>query len=170
MNDIEILLSSRGWGANPQDYNRMNLLTFGADGSGQLVLGHGQSVLAMVRYRFEIPTPGTLRIQFVDAVSNELFVKNGRLGRELLEAEGGMPRELKYVLRNGDFRGQMNIGSEQGPFTYHFRAAITFAEPPYSEPTVRRFGHRPGVTDYTYYGHPVVDQSGYSSANSRNAG
>ena len=163
MPDIDILTGSRGWSANPHDYNLINSLSFRSDGSGELVLGYGQSILAVVRYRFEVSTPGLMRLTFVDAVSNELLFKGGQLGRQLVEAEGRVTRELKYVLRSGDFRGQMNMGSEHGPFTYHFRAAVTFDGPPYSEVTLLRFGHRPGVSDYTYYGYPVVDDSDSSS-------
>jgi hypothetical protein len=170
MNDLEILTTSRGWGANPQDYNRLNLLTFGVDGSGMLVLGHAQTILAMVRYRFEILKPGILRIMFVDAQSNELVFEGGQLSQQLVDAERSMPRDLNYVLRLGDFRGEMNMGSEQGPFRYHFRAALTLDGPPYSESTVLRFGHRPGVSDYTYFGHPPVAESGSISATGQNAG
>ncbi len=163
MTDIEILTGSRGWGANPHDYNRLNILTFGSDGSGRLVLGHGQTILADVNYRFEVLLPGILRLAFIDASANELYLEHGQLGQQLVDADRGIPRELKYVLRTGDFRGQMNMGSEHGPFTYHFRAAITLNGPPYSESTVLRFGHRPGVVDYTYYGNPVVGEFGTAS-------
>jgi hypothetical protein len=163
MTDIETLTGSRGWGANPHDYNRLNILTFGSDGCGRLVLGHGQTVLAEVNYRFEVPQPGVLRLAFIDATASEDFLEHGRLGRLLVEAERGNPRELKYVLSSGDFRGDMNMGSEHGPFSYHFRAAITFSGPPYSESTVLGFGHRCGVVDYTYHGHPVVGDAGTAS-------
>src|SRR4051812_25073448 len=116
MTDIETLTCSRAWGANPHDYNRLNILTFGSDGSGRLILGHGQTILAMVNYRFEIPQPGLLRLAFIDARASEDLLEHGRLGRLLVEAERGIPRELKYVLRSGDFRGAMNMGSEHGPF------------------------------------------------------
>jgi hypothetical protein len=164
MNDLEILTSSRGWGANPEDYNRLNLLTFRVDGFGQLVLGHGQTVLAMVRYRFEISKPGVLLITFIEALSNAVVFNGGQLSQQLVEAERGAPHELNYFLREADFRGQMNMGSEKGPFTYRFRAALTLDGPPYSEATVLRFGHRPGGRDYTYYGHPEVDEPSAISA------
>ena len=170
MNDIDILTGSRGWGANPQDYNALNSLSFGVDGFGRLVLGYGQTILAMLRYRFEIPRPGILSLTFVAELLNEFVLEHGRLSKALIEAEHGTARELNYVLRTGEFRGQMNMGSERGPFTYHFRAALTFDRAPYSETTVRAFGHQAGMTDYTYYAHPLQNESAATSLPIQNAG
>jgi hypothetical protein len=116
-------LTGSSWSANPADYNRLNYLTFGKDGFGRLVLGAFQTVYTEVAYRFEVPEPGLLCLTYVEWIANEFYWERGELGRQLVEAESGVPRNVKYSFRLGEFSGEMNMGSDRGPFKYDFSVA-----------------------------------------------
>jgi hypothetical protein len=76
----------------------------------------------------------------------------------MVNAERDMPREIKYTLSTGQFRGQMNMGTDKGPFRYHFRWVLSLDRPPYPEATVLPFGPLPTSAPYNYFGHPVPEQ------------
>jgi hypothetical protein len=154
MTEFETLTNCGGWGATPEDYNAMNILKFSKDGSARLVLGYGQAVFADVSYRFEITSPGVLRLICVNSSSTHF--RHGQLGRRIVEAERNSPRELPYTLTSGEFRGEMNMGSENGPFTYHFGWRLALERPPYPEATVLPFGQVPTIGVCRYYGYPAV--------------
>ena len=157
MADLDTLTGSRAWVATPEDYNTLNLVTFRKDGSGQLVIGYGQIILAVLMYRFQLTESGRLILTYVDAPPDQQTFDKGEWGRDLLAALRKAPRELAPVLTPGKFRGAMNLGGDKGPFTYHFRWVLSLDRPPYPEDTVAPIGHLPAIGPFAYYGHPADD-------------
>lgn len=152
--DLRILTTSRAWSATPWDYNSLNFLKFNADGSGQLVLGYGQSIHLVGTYRFEVAGVGLLRLTYVDSPSNQCdsaLLPRQPDGKRLWGAELGVPKDIRYELSDGEFRGQQNMGSDKGPFTYHFRWVLTLDRAPYPDGIKLPWGN-----SLTYCGHGGV--------------
>src|SRR5690349_6463580 len=125
---LENLTTGGAWSRCPWDYNLIDYLAFRQDGSGILAVGYGQRVLGRAFFRFEVPEVGCLRLTYADSPDNRRRTPKGLVPWHLEVVE---TIELSFTLRAGDFSGDMNMGTESGPFWYAMKSALELDGPPY---------------------------------------
>ena len=125
---LENLRSGGTWGRQPWDYNLLDSMAFQQDGTGRLSVGYGQLVMGRAIFRYEVPRRGVLSLTFINAPENRRRTPAGLVpwSVDVVEAI-----ELSFVLRAGDFSGDMDTGTESGPFRYALTWALDFDRAPY---------------------------------------
>ena len=110
-------------------YNLIEALSFEPNGPGRLVLGFGQLIFATIAYHHAVRQPGLLELTYVESPGNRI-----RTGGTLTHwsPSPGTTIEVPFRLRAGDFSGNMDTGTESGPFQYAFRWAMDLDAIPYS--------------------------------------
>jgi len=107
----------------------LEYLTFEADGSGRLSLGFGQLVAASVTFLYSVPRAGALQLTYIDSPTNMNWTASGYTHwRPSHES----PIELSFELRTGDFSGDMDTGTESGPWQFSYQWALDLDKCPYS--------------------------------------
>ena len=119
--DASILIGGRGaWSATPWNYSSLRVLEFREDGSGRLTYGYGQTIYAIIQCRWEVPSPGLLRLTYLESPAYQRF-------------QGFVPdpdqsvRDLGYSLMKGEVSGVESIVG----FPYRFLWTLELSEPPW---------------------------------------
>jgi hypothetical protein len=153
--DAAVLAGGRGvWSATPWNYSSLRSLWLSEGGSGELIYGYGQTIYARLHCRWEVVSPGRLRLTYLESPPYQRF-------RGYTPRDETRVRELNFVLTAGEVSGVESIVGQP----YRFRWTLELAEPPwppdlqlpYEVPRVF-FGHReevskaeadPGAADVT---------------------
>lgn len=136
MSDLQTLCTSRAWRGTPWDYNSLFSLRFLPEGFGEAVYGYGQTIYAIIKFRYDIPAPGVLRLTYSESPPYQAF-------KGFVPSKVGESREIQYRLTKEEMTG---VEPNAGPFRYGWTLALDTS--PF--PTELRFPFGPPVT---YYGH-----------------
>jgi hypothetical protein len=119
--DTAVLAGGRGvWSATPWNYSSLRSLWLTEDGSGELIYGYGQTSYARVNCRWEIVSPGQLRLTYLESPPYQRF-------RGFTPRDDTRERELGYVLTAGEVAGvEFIVG-----LPYRFRWTLELSEPPW---------------------------------------
>jgi hypothetical protein len=140
--DTAILANGRGvWSATPWNYSSLRSLWLSEGGSGELIYGYGQTIYARIHCRWEVVSPGRLRLTYSDSPPYQRF-------QGYTPPDDKRVRELDFVLTEGEISGMESIVAQP----YRFRWTLELSEPPwptelqlpYEVPRVF-FGHREQV-------------------------
>src|SRR5262245_19747686 len=94
--DAVILAGGRGvWCATPWDYSSLRSLWLREDGSGDLIYGYGQTIYAFIKCRWEVVSPGRLRLTYLESPPYQLF-------RGYTPLDDHRVRELGFQLTAGE--------------------------------------------------------------------
>ncbi|OWK45716.1 hypothetical protein [Fimbriiglobus ruber] len=141
MSDAEVIHGGRGvWAATPWSYSSTRFLILHANGSGRLVYAYGQTIYANILCRWEVPSAGVLRLDYLETPADGHRFKEFSPGADAV-------RELRYTLSPGMVSGEDDIVG----LTYRFHWTLELSEQPwppglslpYEVPRVF-FGHRQG--------------------------
>ena len=164
---IENLRNGGTWCRQPWDYNWLDSMAFQQDGTGRLAVGYGL-VMGRAIFRYEVPRRGVLSLTFINAPENRRRTPAGLVPWSVDVVE---TIELSFVLRAGDFSGDMDTGTESGPFRYALTWALDFDRAPYPVwlglPTGFFARENPTGPWQTRYGHgnPLMAPSGRHKSN-----
>ena len=137
--DPAVLAHGRGgWAATPWDYSSMRHLWLSADGSGELVYGYGQTFYARINCRWEVESPGRLRLSYLPSPAFQAF-------RGYTPAGDEPSRVLDFVLTAGEVSGVESISGQP----YRFLWTLELSEPPWP-PELRL----PYKVPRVFYGYP----------------
>ena len=138
MNQTDILGSRGVWSATPANYSSMRVLWLNPDGSGQVFYGYGQTIYAIIRCHWLVPSPNLLRLTYLNSPSNNLSFKG------YSPAESGGTRDISFVLTEVETTGGDQLGQP-----YRFLWKLELDEQPWPldfllphEPPRVFFGHR----------------------------
>jgi hypothetical protein len=142
--DAVILAVGRGvWSATPWNYSSLRSLRLSEGGSGDLIYGYGQTIYAYIKCRWEVVSPGQLRLTYLESPPLLRF-------RGYTPQDDNRVRELGFKLTAGEVTGVESIVGRP----YRFRWTLELSETPwpldlqlpYEVPRVF-FGHEEQVTD-----------------------
>ena len=122
---LENVRSGGAWSRQPWDYNLLDFMAFQQDGTGRLSVGYGQLVMGRAIFRYEVPRRGVLSLTFINAPENRRRRPAGLVPWSVDVVE------TTFVLRAGDFSGDMDTGTESGPFRYALTWALDLDRAPY---------------------------------------
>ena len=141
--DARLLIGDRGiWSATPWNYSSLRCLEFREDGSGKLIYGYGQTIYAVIQCRWEIPSPGSLSLTYLDSRAYQFF-------KVFTPGPQQNVRELGYRLLEGGVAGIEDVVAR--PF--RFRLTLELSEPPW--PSSLKL---PYEVPRIYYGHCQSDK------------
>jgi hypothetical protein len=98
----------------------MRDLWLSADGSGELFYGYGQTFYAVINCRWEVESPGRLRLSYLESPAKQAF-------RGYTPAEDKQYRVLDFTLTAGEVSGVESISGQP----YRFRWTLELSEPPW---------------------------------------
>ena len=124
---IENLRNGGAWSRQPWRYNLLDFMAFQPDGTGRLSVCYGL-VMGLAIFRYEVPRRGVLSLTFINAPENRRRTPAGLVPWSVDIVE---TIELSFVLRPGDFSGDMDTGTESGPFRYALTWALDLDRAPY---------------------------------------
>lgn len=147
MNDVAadavVLAGGRGvWTATPWNYSSTRFLWLHEGGAGDLIYGYGQTIYAYIKCRWEVVSPGRLRLTYLDSPPYQLF-------RGYTPQDGNRVREFDYKLVAGEVTGVENIVGR--PFRFGWTLELSETpwpldlKLPHEVPRVF-FGHREEVS------------------------
>ncbi len=148
-----VLAGGRGvWSATPWDSSSLRSLWLSEDGSGELIYGYGQTIYARIRCRWEVVSPGRLRLTYLESPPYQQF-------RGYTPPDDNHVRELGFVLTAGEVAGVESVVAQP----YRFRWTLELSEPPwpsalklpYEVPRVF-YGHREAGKPDAGSEHPAV--------------
>ena len=125
---LENLRTGGAWCRQPWDYNLLDFMAFQENGTGRLSVGYGQLVMGRAIFRYEVPRRGVLSLTLIDAPANRRRTPDGLVPASVEVVE---TIELSFVLRVGDFSGDMDTGTQSGPFRYALTWALDLDRAPY---------------------------------------
>jgi hypothetical protein len=70
---FDILTGCGGWSATPGNYSSLRSVQFAPDGSGQVVYGYGQTIYAVVAFRFRVVKPDRLEFEYLESPGVQRF-------------------------------------------------------------------------------------------------
>jgi hypothetical protein len=120
--DRQVLAAAETWRATPGNYSSLRALWLHADGSGDLIYGYGQTIYAFIKCRWEVVSPGRLRLTYLESPPYQRF-------RGYSPPAGGVARELGYTLTVGRVAGVEDIV----PNPYEFDHTLELSEPPWPD-------------------------------------
>jgi hypothetical protein len=138
LTDARVLTSSHVWRATPWDYSSLRSVRLRPDGSGELLYGYGQTIYALIQCRWELPTPGVLRLTYLESPPRQRF-------KGFTPGDGNSVKELEYTLSSGEFTGVESIVG----FPFHFRYKLELSRPPWPDGL-----QLPYEVPTAFYGHP----------------
>jgi hypothetical protein len=134
-----LIFRSHGWCAGLEWYDFLQSIRFGSDGWGFMNQGDGQSIKIEARFRYSVPGPRSLRLEFFDTPSC--------YGPEDLSfertAENAI-RDVAFDLLPGPH--EVACGTMGGLVRRPFAWLLRFQSEPFP------FGHQPSETLLDYYG------------------
>jgi len=114
MSDLDILTTTRSWVATPWDYNSCIYLRFRADGSGDMVLGYGQAIIAKIKFGFSLNTPNELALMYQD-------FQGDRRVKIVPCSISQKSKAVHYSLKEGEIAGE---APNSGPFKYYWTLSL----------------------------------------------
>jgi hypothetical protein len=131
---FEILTSGGSWSATPDNYSSMRYLQFSPDGTGRAVYGYGQTIHAMILFRFGVAEPDRLELEYLESPGFQRFKgfhpddTNGRkrLAVTLTEGERVFVEGVTGFERR--FRWMLDLDAHPYPegLTFPFSVPTTF--------------------------------------------
>jgi hypothetical protein len=118
--DRQILAASKVWSSTPDNYSSLRSLWLEEDGSGKLIYGYGQTIYALIECRWEVASPGRLRLTYLESPKYQHFAGYTPL-------PGQNVRELDYTLTAEKITGVQDVVPNQ----YHYDHTLELSAPPW---------------------------------------
>jgi hypothetical protein len=135
--ETQQILTSSSWRVSQPFYDFLQSITFAADGTGEMVYGYAQAIQLLVCFRFTVPQPGRLHVEFLDTVDDVY-------GPMFTASEQNRHRDVGFTLEEGEYpRIVQTMG---GPRTQVHHYALHFDTDPFPD------GYQPDDVHLTYYG------------------
>jgi hypothetical protein len=134
---LGILTRSPSWAATPDNYSSLRTISLNADGTGHAIYAYGQTICAMINFRFAITAPAMMRFDYIETPQLQ-----GRPTFVLTDLNRS--KDIGFSLTEGEGIVREDVTG----FVTRFRWTLTFAEPPYPEGL--SFPHPAPSTFYGY--------------------
>jgi hypothetical protein len=120
--EIDILTGTHAWSATPDNYSSLRCVMLKRDGSGTVIYGYGQTIYAKIDVRFELPTPGRIRFEYMETP---------QLQRRptFQPTEANRLKEIDFTLTEPETVFREDVTG----FVFRFSWILEFAEPPYPD-------------------------------------
>ena len=123
VDDAETIRGGRGvWAATPWNYSSARFMMLNADSTGRLIYCYGQTIYAKIDVRFELPTPGRIRFEYMETP---------QLQRRptFQPTEANRLKEIDFTLTEPETVFREDVTG----FVFRFSWILEFAEPPYPD-------------------------------------
>ncbi|MBX7220752.1 MAG: hypothetical protein K1Y36_12455 [Blastocatellia bacterium] len=133
-----MLTTCQRWETTPWDYSSCRFVNFHPDGTGKIVFAYGQTVYADIKFRFELPESGLLRLTFLH--SPRIYPWS----EDFVPTDLNRTKTTQFTLIEQEEHFPMNIVRH----TKHVTHYIKFETSPYPEGLAF-----PYETPLTFYGY-----------------
>jgi hypothetical protein len=143
-NETAVLFGGRGgWIATPWDYSSCRYLRLMEGGFWELIYGYGQTIYSRCYSRWEVISPGRLRLTYVQAPPLPARLDPATVPT-YTPSDDTPVRELDFVLTAGEVSFKMTVVG----FELDFRWTLELSEPPW--PTDLQLPYK---VPRVFYGH-----------------
>ncbi len=124
-----VLTGCGGWPATPDNYSSLRSVRFSKDGTGQVVYGYGQTIYAIIAFRFTVTEPDRLELEYLESPAYQRFAG-------FRPDDGNRRKSLRAKLTAGAFGFTEDVtGQSSG-----FRWRLDLSGPPYVPPVMEVLG------------------------------